>query len=97
MHWLRLVAATIPAAILFGCADGLRLPVPLQTAGIVSGRERCTVTPNGAPDCNAAGHALCRARGFEAGATVDTQTEYCFDKPRGAVGNCAFVTRAACH
>jgi hypothetical protein len=97
MRWLRLVAATIPAAVLFGCVDSLWLPAPLQSTGIVSGRERCADTPNGAPDCNAAGTALCRARGFEAGTILDTQTEYCFKRPRGGVGNCAFVTRAACH
>jgi hypothetical protein len=95
MFWLRLVAAAILAALLFGCADSPKFPVSPQS--VVSGRERCTVTPNGAPDCNAAGNALCRARGFEAGASLDTQTEYCFDRSRGGMGSCAFVTRAACH
>jgi hypothetical protein len=96
MRWLRLVATTIPAA-LFGCADGPKLPAALQSAAIVSGREDCTATSNGASDCSAAANALCRKRGFAAGASVDTQTEYCFDRSRGGMGNCAVVTRAACH
>jgi hypothetical protein len=93
MRGLRLVAATISTAILFGC-DGPRFPVSPHS--VVSGHEQCTAA-NGAPDCAAAGNALCRARGFEAGASVDTQTEYCFERSRGGMGNCTFVTRAACH
>jgi hypothetical protein len=94
--WLRLAAALIPGALLFACADSSRLPAPLPSAAIVSGRERCAVAPSGAPDCGAAVNALCRAKGFAAGTSIDTQTEYCLDRARGAVGNCAFVTRAAC-
>jgi hypothetical protein len=90
----QVAAATIPAAILFGCANSPRFPVSPQS--VVSGHEQCTAA-NGTPDCNAAAHALCRAKGFQAGAGLDTQTEYCFEKSRGGVGNCVFVTRAACH
>jgi hypothetical protein len=72
----QVVAATIPAAILIGCADSLRFPV--SPPSVVSGHERCTAA-NDTPDCNAAGQALCRAKGFQAGASVDTQTEYCFE------------------
>jgi len=60
--------------------------------------ERLKISPEAArADCNAAGLALCRAKGFQAGAGLDTQTEYCFERSRGGVGNCVFVTRAACH
>jgi hypothetical protein len=95
---LAQVAATIPIALLFllfGCADSPRFPVSPQN--VVSGREPCTTAQNGATECNAAGNALCRAKGFQAGASVDTQSEYCFDRSRAGVGNCTFVTRAACH
>ena len=38
--------------------------------GIASGHERCALAANGAPDCQAAAEALCRARGFSTGASV---------------------------
>jgi hypothetical protein len=94
----QVIAATIPVALLFllfGCAGSPRFPVSPQN--VVSGRELCTTEQNGATDCNAAGNALCRVEGFQAGASVDTQSEYCFDRSRAWVGNCTFVTRAACH
>jgi hypothetical protein len=101
MHrtWPALVvAATIPVALLFllfGCTGSPRLPLSPQN--IVSGREQCSAAQNGATDCNAASSALCHAKGFQAGTSVDTQTEYCLDRSRGGVANCTFVTRAACH
>jgi hypothetical protein len=94
----RMIAAPISIALLcllFGCAGSPRFPVSPQN--VVSGREQCAAALNGAADCSAAGNALCRAKGFQAGSSVDTQTEYCFDRSRAGVGNCTFVTRAACH
>jgi hypothetical protein len=43
----------------------------LPTAQIASGRERCTIAPNGAPDCVAAANALCKAKGFSSGSSID--------------------------
>jgi hypothetical protein len=51
--------------------DGVtKLPV----AGLASGREQCTLAGNGAPDCRVAAEALCRARGFGTGTSVDFET-----------------------
>ncbi len=71
-----------------------------QAAGTV--RHRCS---NGAPDCQVAAEALCRARGFGTGASVDFVTaEKCRppyrasgrDTPEGACTLEHFVTRALC-
>jgi hypothetical protein len=82
--------------------DGVtRLPV----AGVASGREQCAIAGNGAPDCQVAAEALCRARGFGTGASVDFVTaEKCQppyrasgrDVPEGACTLEHFVTRALC-
>jgi hypothetical protein len=72
---------------------------------MVEGRERCQVAPNGSPDCRAAVEAICKAKGFGSGNSLDTQTaEKC--SPRAWLsrrltgeGECrieTFVTRAAC-
>jgi hypothetical protein len=72
---------------------------------VMSGRERCEVAANGAPDCRTAATALCRGKGFQDGKPFDTQSE---DRcPSRAVlsgrgpdpGACkteTFVTRAVC-
>jgi hypothetical protein len=44
------------------------------TAGFASGREQCTLAGNGAPDCRVAAEALCRARGFGSGTSIDYET-----------------------
>jgi len=82
--------------------DGVtKLPV----AGVASGREQCAIAGNGAPDCQVAAEALCRARGFGTGASVDFVTaEKCQppyrtsgrDTPEGACTLEHFVTRALC-
>src|SRR5262249_4746620 len=52
-----------------GAADAAREAATsvtkLPLAGITAGNERCTLAPNGAPDCRAAAQALCRAKGYE--------------------------------
>jgi hypothetical protein len=92
----RWVAVIVPATILVGCTGSPKLPPFPLGAGIVSGRQQCMVTPNGAPECSAAVNALCGAKGFEAGTSLNTQSELCLEGSRG-VGTCVFVTRAACH
>jgi hypothetical protein len=78
-----------------------KLPVP----GVASGREQCILAGNGAPDCRVAAEALCRARGFTTGASVDFVTsEKCQppyrsssrDTPEGVCTLEHFVTRALC-
>jgi hypothetical protein len=78
-----------------------KLPVP----GVASGREQCVLAGNGAPDCRVAAEALCRARGFTTGASVDFVTsEKCQppyrsssrDTPEGVCTLEHFVTRALC-
>jgi hypothetical protein len=79
--------------------------VGLPSARMVSGRERCGSAPNGAPDCRAAADAACRAKGFGAGRTLDTQSvQKCparvwLSGHLPAEGECpheTFVTRAVC-
>jgi len=48
--------------------------VDLPNARIVTGRERCTAAPNGAPDCRAAADTVCRVKGFTTGKGLDTQS-----------------------
>lgn len=54
-----------------GAADAV---VRLPEQRTVTGREQCPVAPNGAPDCGAAATALCRAKGFGSGKSVDSTT-----------------------
>ena len=39
-----------------------------------SGHEKCELAPNGAPDCVTAADALCKAKGFKSGKSVDMTT-----------------------
>jgi hypothetical protein len=41
---------------------------------VAQGRMRCAVAPNGAPDCIEAAHALCRAKGFGPGKSLEVNT-----------------------
>jgi hypothetical protein len=76
----------------------------LPNARIMIGRERCTVAPNGAPDCIAAAEALCRKHGFASGKSIDfTSAEECPARVlidgRAADVECrtvTFISRAMC-
>ena len=59
-----------------GAVDAVaKLPV---VARVMNGRERCTVAPNGAPDCVVAAEQLCRKHGFASGKSMDfTSAEEC--------------------
>jgi hypothetical protein len=79
--------------------------VKFPAARVVEGRERCVVSPNGAPDCQAAAIAMCKAKGFATGNSVDMQSaQKCparvwLSGRMPAEGECTvetFVTRAAC-
>jgi hypothetical protein len=77
----------------------------LPAAGVISGRERCILAPNGAPDCRVAAEALCRAKGYGGGTSVNFETaEKCpppyrvssRNTPEGVCTMEHFVTRAWC-
>jgi hypothetical protein len=76
----------------------------IPAARVTSGHAKCTTAPNGAPDCVAAADALCKAKGFESGRSLDmTTAEVCPAKVlmsgRSAPGACkdeTFVSRAFC-
>ena len=75
----------------------------LPTTGIIAGRERCTLAPNGAPDCRLAAETLCRSGGYGGGTSVDFETaEKCppvppaIDRTQLACTREHFVTRALC-
>ena len=72
---------------------------------IVTGRQLCPLAPNGAPDCQQGVDALCRAKGFQAGRTLEVASGHrCSVK--GLISGRAsreapcpletYVTRAAC-
>jgi hypothetical protein len=77
----------------------------LPAARVATGREQCTVAPNGAPDCRVAAETLCRAKGFASGSSIDFETaEVCpssaaLARWRGEPATCRienYVTRALC-
>jgi hypothetical protein len=70
-------------------------------AKVISGHEICPIAPNGAPDCAAAATAVCKAKGFSSGKSVDfTTAEKCPARVllsgRGACTTETFVSRALC-
>jgi hypothetical protein len=85
--------------------DAAGAVVRIPGARVMSGHSKCQNAPNGAPDCLAAADALCKAKGFESGKSLDmTTAEVCPPKVllsgrSGAVGECrdeTFVSRALC-
>jgi hypothetical protein len=77
----------------------------LPSTGFIQGRERCTLAPNGAPDCRVAADLLCQAKGYGSGTIVNYETsEKCPPRYRTSSrsetdGVCTvehFVTRAMC-
>ena len=92
-----------------GAADAARNAAASMTklpvSGITGGRERCVLAPNGAPDCGGAAAALCRAKGYVGGTSVDFETvEKCpppyrvsgRNTPEGVCTMEHFVTKALC-
>ena len=76
----------------------------LPNTSVVRGHEKCKVAPNGAPDCVAAAIAMCKAKGFEGGTSLDmTTAEVCpaqvYLSGRSAGEGChteTFVSRVLC-
>ncbi len=79
--------------------------IKLSSTRVVVGNERCELAPNGSPDCRKAAEAVCRAKGFATGQSLDTQSARKCPASVWLSGRapndreCAvetFVTRAAC-
>jgi hypothetical protein len=76
----------------------------LGTSRLATGRERCAVAANGAPDCRIAAETLCKSKGFASGNSVDFETsERCSAQAvlsgRKEPGDCRVehvVTKAMC-
>jgi hypothetical protein len=87
-----------------GAKDAADAMVKIPTARVVSGHEKCSEAPNGAPDCVAAATVLCKAKGFASGKSADmTTAEICpaqvYLSGRNSGPGChteTFVSRALC-
>ncbi len=55
--------------------DAAGAVVGLPNARMLTAHEVCTSAQNGAPDCQTAAAAFCRAKGFQTGKSLDTQSE----------------------
>lgn len=87
-----------------GAKDAAGAVARIPTVRTVSGHEKCQIAPNGAPDCIAAANAICKAKGFDSGRSLDmTTAEICPPKVwmtgRSTGPECrteTFVSRAVC-
>lgn len=87
-----------------GAKDAADAVARIPAARVMRGHVKCTLAPNGAPDCLAAADALCKAKGFESGKSVDmTTAEVCpaqvYLSGRNSGPECrteTFVSRALC-
>jgi hypothetical protein len=77
----------------------------LPSTRVITGHERCSVAPNGAPDCRLAALTICQGKGFASGQSVDfVSAEKCpaavwMNRRKPEPGECVtetFVTRAMC-
>lgn len=84
-------------------AAGTMARLPLSN--VVTGWQRCAIAANGAPDCQVASAALCQAKGYSTGNSVDiTSARKCpaqvwLQGREPAEGECqdeSFVSRAMC-
>ena len=87
-------------------ADAAReAAIKFPNARLVEGRERCAVAANGAADCQKAVEAVCKAKGFSSGSSLEIQASqkcparvWISGRP-AEPGDCelqSFVTRAMC-
>jgi hypothetical protein len=76
----------------------------IPNSRVMIGHEKCRIAPNGAPDCIAAAYAICKAKGFSTGKSLDmTTAEVCpaevYLAGRNSGPGCrteTFVSRALC-
>lgn len=85
--------------------DAVDAVAKLPKTRVVNGRERCEVSPNGAPDCRVAAQTICTAKGLAGGTSMDfVSAEKCpaavwMNRRKPEPGECVtetFVTRAMC-
>jgi hypothetical protein len=95
-----MVKGTVDAAK--GTADALG---KFGASRVITGRARCAIAGNGAPDCKVAAVTICKAAGYKDGDSVDYETaESCpvaayVNGRKPATGECPIehtVTRAMC-
>jgi hypothetical protein len=87
-----------------GAKDAADAVARIPTARVVTGHEKCTLAPNGAPDCLAAANIMCKSKGFASGKSADmTTAEVCpaqvYLSGRSSGPECrteTFVSRAFC-
>ena len=87
-----------------GAKDAAGAVTRFPSTRVVTGHEKCTIAPNGAPDCMVAANAICKTKGFESGKSVDmTTAEVCpaqvYMAGRSTGPDChteTFVSRALC-
>ena len=87
-----------------GAKDAANTVSRISNARVIVGHEKCKNAPNGAPDCVAAANAMCKAKGFDSGKSVDMTThEVCPPKVllsgRSSGPECrneTFVSRVLC-
>jgi hypothetical protein len=97
-------ASDVAKTTVEGARDAADAVARIPTARTVSGHEKCLLAPNGAPDCVSAANAICKAKGFGSGKSVDmTTSEVCPAKVylsgRSTGPECTtetFVSRALC-
>ena len=72
------IGATTNAAgdLAKGVTDAAETVARLPATNVVTGHELCAVAPNGAPDCATASLALCKAKGFARGQSVDITSSF---------------------
>ena len=74
----------------------------LSTTRIVEGKERCTLAPNGSPDCGPAAESICKAKGFKTGQSANVESarkcsaRALLTRNEQDCTNETIVTRAAC-
>jgi hypothetical protein len=85
--------------------DAVDAVAKLSKTRVVDGRERCEISPNGAPDCRVAAQSICSAKGLGGGTSMDfVSAEKCpaavwMNRRKPEPGECVtetFVTRAMC-
>jgi len=84
--------------------DAAGVVIRIPATRMVSGHEPCALAPNDAPDCVSAAIAMCTAKGFASGKSVDmTTAEICkaevYLSGRTSGPGCrteTFVSRAVC-
>jgi hypothetical protein len=87
-----------------GAKDAAGAVARIPSARAIAGHEKCQPAVNGAPDCVAAANAMCKAKGFDSGSSLDmTTAEVCPPKVymsgRSSGDECkmeTFVSRAFC-